>query len=227
MNEKRNKGDFSFDTIESFDEHIGTSIPRYKDIHACIDGMLQYFVVDGSKIVDLGCSTGSLLTRIDKKYHDKDLVLHGYDSSKNLLPSDSSGRAHFFLNDITDEELWDEMKKSDIIFSIFTLCFIPYAERRELVQNVYYNLNDGGVFIFTDKVYASDPRIQDIFTFLYYDFKRQTYTSEQILDKEISLREIQKPLTTEQNYDMLSDAGFDRVESFWKYYNFQGWICIK
>ena len=224
--EKPERGNFSFDSIDSFDDHINTSIPRYSDIHACIDGLIQYFVTDAARIYDIGCSTGSLLRRIDVKFKDKSLELIGIDQSANLLPhAQANGRCQLILDDVTGEDF--EIERADIAFCIFTLCFIPLHERYELVQKIYDGLHHGGVLISTDKIYAGDSKLQDIFTFLYYDFKRQTFQPQEILDKEISLREIQKPITQAENEAMFYDAGFDRVESFWKYYNFQGWICIK
>lgn len=224
--EEKKKGNFSFDTIDSFDDHINTSIPRYNDIHACIDGLIQYFITDGARIYDIGCSTGSLLRRIDVEYKEKSLELIGIDQSANLLPnSHANGRCHFILDDVTDENF--VIENADIVFSIFTLCFIPVNDRYRLVKKIYDGMKKGGIFISTDKIYASDSKVQDIFTFLYYDFKRKTFGAEEILNKEISLREIQKPITETENVNMFRNAGFDRVDSFWKYYNFQGWICVK
>jgi len=218
------KGNFSFDTIDEFDKHIDYSIPRYKDVHTCIDGLVQYFIRDGVRIMDLGCSTGTLLKRIDEAYDDKDLDIEGVDRSANLLPA-NTGRCTFSYADLTSPEFY--IRETDIVFSIFTLCFIPLPKREELVRKVYLGLNPGGVLISTDKIRASSAVTQDMFTFLYYDFKRQHFTEQEILDKEISLREIQRPISAEENEVMFRRAGFEIVEPFWKYYNFEGWVCVK
>jgi tRNA (cmo5U34)-methyltransferase len=88
-------------------------------------------------------------------------------------------------------------------------------------------MNRGAVLIATDKVYSTSAKIQDMFTFLYYDYKKSFFSDAEILEKEKSLREIQAPQTEAENVSMFKDAGFSYVDCFWKYYNFQGWICLK
>jgi len=200
-------GKFSFDTVKDFDEHILASIPNYEEIHKCIDGMMEYFIKDGALICDIGCSTGSLLKRLDNNFRDTAISLIGYDTCKNLLPADLSGsRCEFVLADVLNDDI--QVSDSDIVFSIFTLCFIP-------------------AFICVEKIYSTHPRIETIFNSLYYSYKRERFEDREILDKEESLREIQTPLSAAENINMFRNAGFDKIDSFWKYYQFEGWICLK
>jgi tRNA (cmo5U34)-methyltransferase len=215
---------FSFDTIKNFDEHIASSIPRYQDIHLVIDSILEYFIKNYINIYDIGCSTGSLLKRIDNKYRNKNISLTGYDICKNLIP-DNSGRCVFIKDDILKGHVY--FKDADIIFSIFTICFINLKHRQALINKIYNNLNKGGIFIFVDKIYCNSTKIQEIFTFLYYDFKRNKFKCDEILNKEQALREIQQPLTDVENINMLNASGFRNIETFWRYYNFKGYLCIK
>lgn len=215
---------FSFDTIKDFDKHIELSIPCYADIHIIIDSLLQYFIKDYINIYDIGCSTGALLKRIDSKYRNQNISLIGYDICKKLL-SENDRRCIFINDDVLKEYI--NFKDADIIFSVFTMCFINLKYRQRLFNKIYSNLNKGGVFIFTDKVYSSNAKIQDIFTFLYYDFKKGNFSFNDILQKEYSLRKIQQPLTDADNVEMLRNAGFKQIDSFWQYFNFKGYLCLK
>jgi tRNA (cmo5U34)-methyltransferase len=217
-------GNFSFDKIKNFDSHIKTSIPRYSDVLEAIRGILQYYIKDYVKIYDIGCSTGKLLKKIDAEYRNKNISLVGYDSSDNLIPK-SSGRCIFKKDDVLKGYI--NFEDADIIMAIFTMCFIIPKYRHGLIKKIYSGLNSGGIFIFTDKVYSENTRIQDIFTFLYYDFKRKVFKSEEILEKEKSLRGMQYPFTNNENIEMLREAGFKNIDVFWKNYNFQGYLCIK
>jgi tRNA (cmo5U34)-methyltransferase len=55
---------FSFDTIQNFDEHIDKSIPNYKLLQEAIVSLSDFVVQPNTAIVDLGCSTGKLLNAI-------------------------------------------------------------------------------------------------------------------------------------------------------------------
>ena len=71
------------------------------------------------------------------------------------------------------------------------------------------------------------PDIHDIYNDIYYDFKRENIKDEEILDKNISLRGIMKPLTLEENISNLKEVGFSKIDVFMKYNNFVGIITIK
>jgi hypothetical protein len=63
-------------------------------------------------------------------------------------------------------------------------------------------------------------------TFLYYDYKRKHYSSDQILNKESELRHLAKPSTEFEIITSCKNVGFT-PHIFWRNYNFVGFICIK
>jgi tRNA (cmo5U34)-methyltransferase len=215
---------FDFNTIQDFDRHINSSIPRYEDIYKCIDGINEYFIKKNSKIYDLGCSTGKLLKDIQEKNKDKNLNLIGIDKAKNLL-SQSIENCLFIEKDLLSDDCYIE--NADIVYSLFTLCFIDQKYRGKVINKVFNGLNNGGIFICCEKIYSSNSRIQDIFTFLYYDYKKQFFNEKEIMDKERDLRELQGCQSEEENIEMFRNSGFKKVDTFWKYWNFQGYICVK
>ena len=63
---------------------------------------------------------------------------------------------------------------------------------------------------------------------LYYDFKRENgLTDTEIIDKNVSLRGIQKCLTVEENIQLLKEVGFNKIDIFYKNFNFVGIVAIK
>lgn len=66
-----------------------------------------------------------------------------------------------------------------------------------------------------------------IYNDMYYDFKRNNFNDTDILDKNVSLRGIMKPLTLEENINILKESGFSEYEVFLKYNNFVGIMAIK
>ena len=70
--------------------------------------------------------------------------------------------------------------------------------------------------------------IHDMYNDLYYDFKRDNgLTDKEILDKNASLRGVQKCLTLDENIQIFKNAGFKDIDIFLKYNNFVGIIALK
>lgn len=204
--------------LGDFDLHIAKSIPNYELLSDSILRLSDYFKVDGKNIYDLGCSTGRLLKQIG---HNGRKI--GYDNCKALLPSNSDG-CEFIFADLNKQV---SMKDACIVYSVFTMQFLRKEVRAILVKDVYDALCLGGAFIFAEKVYGQDSMTQDMFTFSYYDYKKSSFTEKEILDKESSLRGVLKPMTSAENTRLVTQAGFERIVLFYKYFNFEAYVCIK
>ena len=211
-------GNFSFDTVKDFDHHILLSVPDYGRMLESILVLADYFLDEDAAVYDAGCSTGKLLRALPFKGRKI-----GLDNSPNLLPGTGDG-IEYIHHDLNKPFAFEN---ACMVFSMFTLQFLKRGSRQGVIQRIYDGLNPGGALILTEKVYAADGVAQDMFTFAYYDFKKKSFTEKEILDKEISLRKILKPNTTRENLAMVRRAGFRRVEMFYKYFNFEGWLCLK
>jgi tRNA (cmo5U34)-methyltransferase len=64
-------------------------------------------------------------------------------------------------------------------------------------------------------------------TFQHYDFKRENFEAVDILEKEKSLRSIMKPLTIQENFEFLENAGFKVFDVFFQNFNFVSILAIK
>jgi hypothetical protein len=69
--------------------------------------------------------------------------------------------------------------------------------------------------------------IQEIFTFSNYDYKKNQFSPNEILSKEIDLRKLMNPLSEGENYKILNKLGFRNVTLFFQSLNFKGFLCIK
>lgn len=212
---------FSFDSVKDFDKHINTSVPGYADLSNYIVSILGYFLNE-STVVDIGCSTGKLLSDLSEKYPDNRYI--GIDKSNNLLSqAQNKGNVKLLPLDI----LTDELPQADIYTSIFTIQFLPINRRRDILRKIYENLPLGNCLIISEKIYIDSGRIQDIFHFSHYDYKERYFSVDEIYNKQKDLRKIMRPLTEAENINMLNMAGFYKVEPFWQNLCFKAWICIK
>ena len=228
--------DFTFaHSQEGFDEHIDWSIRGYSDLLDDVINLSSYFVENNTKVVDIGCSTGKLTKRV---MEHNDIC-----SSANYVGVEV---AEGFFNNMDKREVQLnkqfpntslEFIKGDIrnykfencslVTSLFTLQFMPYSSRETVVQNIYNGLNEGGAFIFAEKIDTSHSRLENMLRTIYYDFKNKKFSYDDIMTKEKTLQNMLKPNSWNEIHDMLNSAGFKAVQSFWQNHLFIGVIAIK
>jgi len=209
---------FSFDTIDDFDDHIAQSIPNYHTLSEAICNLSTYFIMEDTQVIDLGCSTGKLLERLP--HLGKKI---GIDIADNLLP-ESHGETLYVRKDL---RALNNLGKSSLILSIFTLQFIPYEDRPHILSTIYESLVEGGAFIWAEKVREESGELEQVLHGAHYDFKRKAFTAEQILNKERDLRPIMKVNSSTRNQILAENAGFTVGTMFWKFFNFEAWVYIK
>lgn len=216
---------FSFDTIKEFDEHILKSIQGYDVLNFQILSLAKYFLEDDTNVYDLGCSTGKLLKVMAQAYKSKKVDYFGLEKNGNFAKDfENQEKLHFLPTDLTKDL---KITNANIVLSIFTLQFIAPRFRQAIINEIYGGLNKGGAFIWAEKIYNKDSKLQEVFTFQLYDFKRPNFSEKEILDKEFDLRAIMKPMTEEDNFALLKNAGFITYDIFWKQNNFACFIAIK
>jgi tRNA (cmo5U34)-methyltransferase len=209
---------FSFDTIDDFDDHIAQSIPNYHTLSEAICNLSTYFMMEDTQVIDLGCSTGKLLERLP--HLGKKI---GIDIADNLLPQ-SHGETLYVRKDL---RALNNLGKSSLILSIFTLQFIPYEDRPHILSTIYESLVEGGAFIWAEKVREESGELEQVLHGAHYDFKRKAFSAEQILNKERDLRPIMKVNSSTRNQILAENAGFTVGTMFWKFFNFEAWVYIK
>jgi tRNA (cmo5U34)-methyltransferase len=211
---------FSFDTVKDFDNHINNSIKGYDLLDYLILNLCSFFTKEETIVIDLGCTTGRLIDKINKKYNSKCI---GYDIINTQFIKETNCK--LIKEDITNIDF--NLPKSNIILSVFTLQFIDINKRIDVLKKVYNSLTINGAFIFCEKEICNDGVIQESFTFSNYDNKKQSFTAEEILSKEVDLRKLMNNLNSNQNLELLKLAGFNIIEPFFQSLNFKGYICRK
>ena len=140
---------FSGETSSSFDKHIEKSVPGYLFGQTLVTTYSDYFINLTPKIIyDLGCSTGSLLAKIESRHSEKEIKYYGLDIIPEMIDSArkrkyiNPNRFNFECKDITNIDF----KQSSIIISYYTLQFILPSVRQDLVNKIYESLAWGGAF---------------------------------------------------------------------------------
>jgi hypothetical protein len=89
--------------------------------------------------------------------------------------------------------------------------------------------NDGGAFIFAEKVLCKNAKFQDMLTFMYYDYKKLSFTEKEIFDKERSIHDQMHLWSEFKLFEMLRSAGFvsSYTQLFWRNHLFVGILAVK
>ena len=226
--------DFTFaHREEGFDEHIEKSIRGYSHLIEDVVSLSRYFVEDETNVIDIGCSTGKMTKalidyNLDHSQEAKYIGLEIAEGFEKDLEKRKKELSYYdYVQFLSDDARWYEYSNCSLITSIFTLQFMPKTDRKELLQNIYNGLNEGGAFIFAEKTICENALVQDMITFNYYDYKRKSFDTEDIMDKERTLRHMMKPNTWREIEDMLLSVGFSVIQPFWRNHAFVGAIAIK
>lgn len=227
------KWDFNREVSEVFDDMVERSIPDYHSMRDLTCRLARRFIKARSRILDVGCSTGLASLPMIREFgglcqfflcdvSEPMLAVCRERFSKEV----ERGNVEVFHDNLLGDGLrYDSM---DVVISCLTLQFIPIEHRQKAFENIYNALEPGGAFLIVEKVIGNTSTIDGAFVEEYHDLKRDNeYTQEQIASKRKSLEGILVPLTSSMNETMLRQAGFSKIDCFWRYLNFAGFIAIK
>ena len=222
---------FSGETVSNFNDHVKKSVPLYLEGHQIICGLSKFFVKDNSIVYEIGCSTGTLTTKLSESNKSKTSARFiGLDIEKDMVDYASKHleKKNSYVSFEHANIVSTELEKSDLIVCYYTIQFISPSERQEVIDKLYQSLNWGGALIMFEKVRAPDARFQDIINTMYLNYKlEQGYSGENIVTKMMSLKGILEPFSTQGNIDLLKRAGFLDIVSIQKYLSFEGFLAIK
>lgn len=221
---------FDHEVAQDFDQHVRRSVPFYDHAQEMIVEMSEWFVRDGMTVYDLGTSTGETISQLQEKHAGKKgLRFVGIDNSLPMLEKArakcAGGNAQFLHQNLT---AMSEFPDAGLVTAVYTLQFLPLAERRKILERVHRDLQEGGAIVLVEKVRGESSLFEDIWLELYWDMKQRSgLNAEQVLAKARSLRGVLVPLSVSENVALLREAGFSSVDVFMKWYNFAGLIAVK
>ncbi|MDR0746410.1 MAG: carboxy-S-adenosyl-L-methionine synthase CmoA [Helicobacteraceae bacterium] len=222
---------FEFDRAVAgvFDDMLARSVPFYDESLETTADLICRFVDGEGAVLDLGCSTGTLLLKIRKKAGGR-LKLVGLDTSEAMIEQ-AKRKAKAFGAEI-DFKCMDVLagcyENLAAVCAGYLLQFIRPPKRLELVKNIYSWLNNDGIFIFSEKLISHHKKLDKILIDRYIDFKRKMgYSDYEISAKREALENVLIPYAENENREMIKSAGFSHFESVLRYNNFATFIAIK
>ena len=232
QHEPGDKWEFDEDVMIVFDDMLNRSIPQYRTMRKAVTDLAARHARIYTDVMDLGCSRGDAMAEMMKKLGPEGIRWIGCDASEPMVRHSRQRfrqeieDGHVSIQHIDLKERFP-IGKASVILSVLTLQFIPIEHRQKVVQEAFDHLLPGGAFIVVEKVLGANARFDAAMVAEYYDLKGENgYTQEQILRKRIALEGVLVPVTAKWNEDFLEQAGF-KVDCFWRWMNFAGWLAIK
>ena len=220
---------FNEKVAKVFDTHVNQSIPLYSEFHKQSAKIAEFYCKENSIIYDLGCSTGKFILEICK--YKKKLNIFGIDNSKKMIEiakkktsKVKNNKIYFICNDLFKVKF----KKSNLIFCSLLMPFFNSIEQKKLIKKIYNSLHFGGSAIILNKSISKYPNFENIFNQLYSDFKlKKGINADDLIKKTRSLRSVHTLNATEDDILLFKKIGFRKIEIFFKYLNFTGFVIEK
>jgi tRNA (cmo5U34)-methyltransferase len=226
--------DFKFDAsvVNVFDDMVVRSVPFYLEFQRMITEIARDYAVPNTSLYDLGCSTGTTMLSLNKVLNPS-IRFVGLDNSTEMLEvcrtnflNENFERPFDLLNRDLNRPF--EIENASVVILCLSLQFIRPVYRFKLLQSVYEQLNPGACLILVEKVLAEEPNFNKVMIKYYYDFKRRNnYDDMEISQKREALENILIPYKLSENVEMLMEARFNSIETFFKWYNFAGIVAFK
>jgi tRNA (cmo5U34)-methyltransferase len=224
--------EFNREVADVFDDMIHRSVPMYAEIIRRQAQLIEGSCRPGSRLYDLGCSTGNLALALCERMPPGSFQMTAVDSSVPMLDIfqkrlEAAGRSDDVTPVCRDVRRVDMLPASAVVVN-FTLQFIPPPDRDALLQGIYNALEPGGRLLFSEKIIHPNPGLSELQVGYYYRFKRENgYSEMEISQKREALENVLVPETLDAHHDRLHRCGFSGIDVWLKWFNFCSWICIK
>ena len=215
-----------------FDDMLERSVPMYEE---CQDLAIRWcvkYTQSSTHIYDLGCSTGSFLIKLAKTFKPHaNIKLIGVDNSQAMLKKAAEVLKNSPLPcELVEENLNENLNiiNASVVVLNYTLQFVQPENRAPVLQNIFNGLTPGGSLVLIEKVKSEVPELNNTFTELHHQFKEQKgYSKLEISQKREALENVLIPWTMNENNNLLNSVGFSKVDLFFKWNNFAGFIALK
>lgn len=224
--------DFDEEVARVFDDMLARSIPQYDVMRqACFDLACRYRQ-ERTDLVDLGCSRGGAIENLTKKFgaHNRFVGVEVSEPMVKAARERFSGLINCGVVEVRQMDLRHDYPpvSASVTLCILTLQFTPIEYRQQIVRSIYEHTIAGGAVIMVEKILGSSAEMDKAFNEEYWELKKKAgYSQDEIDRKRWSLEGKLVPVTARWNEELLTKAGFQDVECFWRLFNFAGWLGVK
>lgn len=204
-----------------FDELFFKIMPRYEEMMGALIEALPFSRNDRPRIVDLGCGTGNLTSKILAAYPKASITCMDMAEKMLAMARAKLGAQRSVSFRQGDIRKFDFSGPYDAVLSSMVLHHIERKEKGRLYRRIRNSLKRGGVFYAIDIFISANPRLQRLYMGRWKDHMLQHGLPGKKI-KEMIRRHQQedRPVCFEDELNILRQAGFTNVDVLLKHYNF-------
>ena len=241
MNEDRlyaseDAGDGTFQFNEAvaavFPDMLKRSIPGYAESIHTIGSLARRYVRPDTACFDLGCSLGAATLAMRHNVTEPGCHIQAIDNStamitrcrKIIAEDDASVPVDVIGGDVREAEI----KNASMVVMNYTLHFLPIVDRHDMIGKIFRGMNDGGVFVLSEKIEDDDSEIEELLVDLHHEQKKiNAYSDSEIGRKRAAIENVLVPESLETHRARLSDAGFSHVGTWLRHFNFVSMVAFR
>lgn len=215
-------------TVGDYDTVADNVVFKNDELHEFLIDALDFEIERELKILDLGCGTGHGMGLIARKFPNAKIV--GMDFSARMIEKAAVRLAEFgqrmqlIEGDFTEK---DFLKGYDAIVSAVAIHNCTHEKKSALFAKIFDSLNDGGIFVNGDFYEHESPLMNQRLQALYRRFLEKNLSGEEL---QVWLRhafEEDMPMKLSQQFQILENCGFNRMEIKWLYNNEAVYVAKK
>lgn len=201
---------------KNFDSHVREQLPWYELVTDSVAYIARNYLPKGGLVYDIGCSTGNMTLALSDLLKARNAKLIAIDEDTNMAEVYKSNTNNAYPISISDAIKY-QYESFDVAILMLTTMFFPVASQKEFLDNIYDKLNYGGAIIIVDKVCDESGYFATVMKRLTMFWKLKNGAKhEDILNKELSLSGIQRPINIPTN-----------AKQFFQLGEFKGWVIEK
>ena len=225
---------FRFDeqVARVFPDMISRSVPGYATMIEMIGVLAARYARPGTHIYDLGCSLGAATLAMAALVPHRDCRILAVDNSAAMVQ-----RAAQLIEEaappvpvtLLEQDIRQvRFENASVAVLNFTLQFLPLEDRDELINRIGNSLQPGDALVLSEKIRFEDPEQDALQQALHHAFKRNNgYSDLEISQKRSALERVLLPETLADHQRRLERAGFQRVEVWFRCFNFLSLVAVR
>jgi tRNA (cmo5U34)-methyltransferase len=214
--------DWSFEGFaEDFDSHVREQLPWYELVTESVAYITRNYLPVGGLVYDIGASTGNMAKAMVNLLAIRDARMVAIESDPEMCKAFTEAKISDRAQIVNENAMLTNYDRFDVATVFLTAMFLPVRCQHHFLNKLYEQLREGGAIIIVDKVCEEDGYFSTVMKRLTMYWKLKNGAKpEDIIDKELSLSGVQRPL----DEDLLRMFG---AKQFFQLGEFKGWVIEK
>ncbi len=190
---------FNFERLKDFNTHVRRHLPWYNLVLDALEFFTACYLNEKGLVYDIGSGTGNYYKRISNLLDDRDAGYIGIEKAEGMYEQHKRAitrkQDELYQLDVRNFQF---IKEYDICVVNLMLMFLPYKDQGEILDTLLDKMSEHGVLLLVEKDFIDT--CQD--SFFRYALERLTMylkikqgvSKEEVIQKELSLLGIQRPV---------------------------------